>query len=164
MAQVLTGPQAIISVTDPEGVKHAIGRARQITVNSDFQRDFVYGIGSVAPEEIPLIRWQGQVQVEEYAILTKKAIMHAFDMSVQDKEKYFNYLLFQNGIDMLVTAKRLVDGAVKEYPVFSLVGLRILTEGWTMGENAIWGRNGSFALENPPRVLASELPGSPISE
>lgn len=164
MAQVLTGPQGILSVTDPEGVKHAIGRARNISVNSDFQRDYVYGIGNVAPEEIPLIRWQGQVSIQTYAVLTKKAILHAFDFSVQDKDKFFNYLLFQNGIDLLVTSKRLVDGTVKEFPVFSITGMFITSEGWDMAENAIWGKNGAFAILNPPRVLASELPGAPISE
>ena len=165
MAIVLTGPQAIITVTDGLGILHTIGRARNIQVNSEYQRDWVRGIGQVGPSESPLLAWQGTVSVESYALLSKYAILNAFDMTVQDNEKFYNYLLFEAGIDMLVTAKRKdASGTIQEYPVYSLNGMFITSESWTIQENALSGRNGQFNLINPPRILASQLPGEPITE
>lgn len=158
--QVCTGPQGIITVTDGNGIMHAIGRARNINVTSDFQRDFVFGVGKVSPEEAPLIRWQGNVTVEQYAVLSTNSILHAFDMSVQDNEKFFNYLFFETGLDLLITSKRKIDGQIKEVPVISLTKMFITSEGWNMGENQIWGRNGNFSLLEPPRLLSSAVPSS----
>lgn len=164
MAIVLTGPQGIIKVTDPTGVVHTIGRVRNLQVSSDFQRDVVTGIGSVGPKELPLIRWQGQVSCEQYAVFTSKALLYAFDCTEQDQDIFWNFLLFENGVDIAVTSKRPTAGQpearpqTSEFVYANLDGCFITNEGWSMGENAIWGRNGSFALLQPPRVLRSQLP------
>jgi len=67
MSIVLSAPQAIITVTDPLGQKYVLGRVRSLQINESYQRDPVYGIGSTGPQEIPLVRWAGQVTVDEYA-------------------------------------------------------------------------------------------------
>jgi hypothetical protein len=164
MGLVCTGPQGIISVTDGEGIKHKIGRARNINVNSDYQRDHVFGIGRVHASEAPLLKYMGTVSVEQYAVLTNKAVLSAFDMTVQDNEKFFNYLLFERGIDITITTKRKVGNTVNEYPLMSIEQCLITSEGWSMAENAIWGRSGNFTFLAPPRTLSGQLPGVGVSE
>ena len=160
MKNICTGPQGILTVTDGRGVMHLVGRARNISVTSDFQRDYVFGIGSVIPKEAPIIRWQGNVTVEQYAMVTTDAILHAFDMTVQDNEKFFTYLFYENGLDLLITSKRKIDGQIKEIPIISLTKMFITSESWTMGENQIWGKNGNFTILEPPRLLGSGVPSS----
>lgn len=160
MGLVCTGPQGIISCTSPEGIKYQIGRARNIQVRSDFQRDFVQGIGTVGAKETPVTAWRGTVSVEKYAVLTTAGLLHAYDLSEQDSEKLFNYLLFESGVDLMITSKRKVDGQIIEVPVISLTRLFITEESWTFAENAIWGNSGQFNLLDPPSILGSQLPDS----
>lgn len=157
--QVCSGPQGILTVT-ANGKMYVIGRARNINVTSDYQRDFVFGIGSVYPSEAPLIKWQGNVTVEQYGVITNKAILNAFDMTEQDNEKFFNYLFYEAGLDLLITQKRQINGSIVEVPIISLTKMFITSEGWTMQENQIWGRNGGFTLLEPPRNLGSSIPSS----
>ena len=109
MSKVLTGPQGIISVKDQYGKEYTIGRCRQIKVSSDFQRDSVTGIGTVYASELPLVRWTGTVSVDSYAIIATKAILNAFDMSVQDVDKFFRFLLFEQGINLTMKSVRPVS-------------------------------------------------------
>ena len=97
MSKVLTGPQGIISVKDQYGKEYTIGRCRQITVSSDFQRDSVTGIGTVYASELPLVRWTGTVSVDSYAIIATKAILNAFELSLVCLDQQYTCFPFVSG-------------------------------------------------------------------
>lgn len=163
---VLTSPLAIISVG---GIR--IGKMKNIRVTETLRRGRVVGIGSLVPDELPVLEWSGTLSCEFFCIDMKKSMIPgAINRITQNLEDWTNTVLLQEqgvDIDILKRVKnpqqpdaaftnvspdpnypqRVINGT---FEIFASIKGNFLTrEGFDISEGAISGRNVEFEYTTP---------------
>lgn len=153
--KVMTAPLAIIKVNGK-----AIGKMKNIRVNESIQRGNVQGIGNLTPDELPALKWSGNLSAGFYTIkldkqdeLTKNALLR----NVSNVQEFVDTVLLQEEglqIDIMKKVKDYRDpntGVI--YPQFELFasvrGAFISKESFDISEGQISGKDVDFEYMTP---------------
>ena len=164
--RVLTAPLAVIQVN---GI--AIGKMKNISVEESLRRGRVVGLGSLTPDELPVIEWSGTLNCGFFTIdLKRSMIPGAINRIAQDVNQWTNTVLLQEDgvqIDIYKRVKdplqdddkfpdldpdpnyiqRNIKGKLQLFA--SIKGCFLTREGFDISEASISGRNVSFEYTTP---------------
>jgi len=147
---------AALAIVKANGV--TIGKMRGITVNENFNRAEVRGLGELTPQEVPAISWAGTLTADFYNIdYTKSTIPGAIRRDVQDTKSFVdNVLLNDVGVQVVLYKKvvgevdpetGLITSAEDVYAVIN--GLFLDTDNFNINEGQVSGKNQSFRYLYP---------------
>jgi hypothetical protein len=163
--RVLTAPLAIIKVN---GIP--IGKMKNISVSENIRRAKVVGLGSLVPDELPVVEWSGTLSCELMTIDFKKSQIPGAINRIGSIEDFTNNLvLAEDGVDITIMRRakdplqddnkfpnvsndpnfiqRQIKGKLVE---FATVRSAFITrEGFNISEGSISSRNTEFEMKNP---------------
>lgn len=143
-AKTLTAPLAIIKVN---GV--SIGKMRNIRVTENIRRGRVVGIGEVTPSELPVLEWNGTLNVGQYAIKLDTDILKSMSRNFSSTADFVKNLLFNQGIQVDILQKVKDNNEVKETTFATIKGVYLTSEGFDISEGQIGGRDATFEYTDP---------------
>jgi len=137
---------------------NTIGKMRGITVNENFNRAEIRGLGELTPQEVPAISWAGTLTADFYNIdFTKSTIPNAVRRDVQDVKSFVdNVLLQEEGVQVILYKKvpgtvdpetGLITSVEDVYAVIN--GLFLDTDNFNINEGQVSGKNQSFRYLYP---------------
>jgi hypothetical protein len=171
--RVLTAPLCVIKVN---GI--AIGKMKDLRVTESIRRGKVVGLGSLVPDELPAIEWEGSMTCGFYTIDLKKSMIPGLiNRTVTSIEQWTNTVLLQEDgvqIDIYKRVKdpkqpdssfpnistdpnfiqRVINGKLELFA--SVMGCFINREAFNISESSISGRDVEIQYLQP--ILYS--PGS----
>jgi hypothetical protein len=152
MAEVLTGPMAVIKVNG-----QAVGKMKDIRVNETFRRQPVKGLGQLYADEMPVLDFEGTVSCSYYNIDLKKAMLAgSITRSANDVEEFTaNLLLQEKGVQLDILQRVKVgtnpDGSPKVgFKTYcSIRELFLNRQSFNISEGQISGRDEEFNHTSP---------------
>lgn len=157
-SKVLTGVIIQLSVTPRGGQNTVIGQAMSMDVAEQYALRPVFGIGNLTAQEIPILGYSGQVNMNQYAIdkNATQTLMNQFarkgTTEVPDLAAWTKQILFTEGVDITVARKAKVNGAMVTETVAKISGAMCQHESMSMSENQLVMRSGSFMFPEPISV------------
>jgi hypothetical protein len=158
MAITLTAPLAVMRVGG-----QPVGKARNIDVSEDVQRDRLYGIGRFTPFEVPALTWAGTASIGFFLVNLNETVFDNNDIGkalfrqVQNTEQFSDTLLLQEeGIQLDLFRKvavsqnpnnGVITGGLEPWATIS--GLFATRENFNITESQVSGRNADFEYINP---------------
>lgn len=152
--KVITGTIIKITATPKGGKPITIGRATSLSVQESYGVRPIYGIGSMTPQELPILQWQGQMQLGLFAIPSKDALLSQFTKQ-GTVTQVINNLLFNEGVDVVVARRIKPTSNVNEdyLDVCSINGCISQSESLEISEGNVVMRSGSFVFAQPVTFL-----------
>lgn len=152
--KVITGTIIKITATPKGGKPVTLGRAMNLQVQESYQVRPIYGIGSMTPQELPILQWAGQMNVGLFAIPSTAAILGQFDKQ-GTVTQVVNNLLFNEGVDVVIARRiKTADMTTETYTdVASINGAICQSESMDISEGNIVMRSGSFVFAQPITFL-----------
>jgi len=148
--RTLSAPLAIVKVTGTDGALVTIGKMKSLRATESFTRGRVVGLGEITPDELPVLGWNGTVNVGQYAITLNTGILNSINRNFSTPADFVKNLLFNEGIqiDLLKKVKQ-TDGTFTEETVASIVDAHLTSEGLEVSEGQIGGRDAAFEYKTP---------------
>ena len=148
--RIITGAIIKITATPRDGAAVELGRMQSLNIVERYAIRPIYGIGRLTPEELPYIQWSGQFTTSLYAVPLNSNILLQFPKSFNTVEEMVNELLFNEGVDIVVSRKvKQADGSIELLDFASVRGAKAQSESIDISENAIVSRSGSFIFKEP---------------
>ena len=127
----LTAALAVIKVVGYDGKSYTIGKMKNIRVNESFTRGRVVGLGEINPSEIPVLGWNGTVNVSQYAIDLNSGVLYSLARNFSSVSDFVQNLLFNDGIAISILRKiKNADGTFG-FSTFATIGGRDATFEYT---------------------------------